>query len=183
MHHGLTQGTWSSLHDTGGQPSLTNQQADAERTQAHRHHARPAGAASNGSGCRHERPEPGDGRPPRQPDAVEPGRPAATVGGPQAELGLPPKVAPTEGRQEARPLPCPEGASRPRCGVQPAAGSSPLDGRADLGWLLGCRRLTVRYERRADILQAFLHLACALVCARKLRPIGASLIVRSNAAI
>jgi hypothetical protein len=33
MHHGLTQGTWSSLHDTGGQPSLTNQQADAERTQ------------------------------------------------------------------------------------------------------------------------------------------------------
>jgi transposase len=40
-----------------------------------------------------------------------------------------------------------------------------------LAWLLACRRLTVRYERRADILSAFLHLACALVCARKLRPL------------
>jgi hypothetical protein len=26
----------------------------------------------------------------------------------------------------------------------------------------------VRYERRADILTAFLHLACALLCARRL---------------
>ena len=39
-----------------------------------------------------------------------------------------------------------------------------------LAWLLVNRRLTVRYERRADILTAFLHLACALICARKLRP-------------
>jgi hypothetical protein len=38
-----------------------------------------------------------------------------------------------------------------------------------LAWLLACRRLTVRYERRADILPGFLHLACALICARKLR--------------
>ena len=37
-----------------------------------------------------------------------------------------------------------------------------------LAWLLANRRLTVRYERRADILTAFLHLACALVCAGKL---------------
>ena len=37
-----------------------------------------------------------------------------------------------------------------------------------LAWLLANRRLTVRYERRADILTAFLHLACALLCARKL---------------
>jgi hypothetical protein len=37
-----------------------------------------------------------------------------------------------------------------------------------LAWLLANRRLTVRYERRADILTAFLHLACALICARKL---------------
>ena len=35
-----------------------------------------------------------------------------------------------------------------------------------LAWLVGYRRLGVRYERRADILQAFLHLACALVCLR-----------------
>ena len=38
-------------------------------------------------------------------------------------------------------------------------------------WLAGCRRLRIRYERRADILQAFLHLACALLCTRKLRPL------------
>jgi transposase len=37
-----------------------------------------------------------------------------------------------------------------------------------LAWLLANRRLTVRYERRADILTAFLHLGCALICARKL---------------
>ena len=37
-----------------------------------------------------------------------------------------------------------------------------------LAWLLANRRLQVRYERRADILTAFLHLACALICARKL---------------
>jgi transposase len=30
-----------------------------------------------------------------------------------------------------------------------------------LAWLLANRRLTVRYERRADILTAFLQLACA----------------------
>ena len=33
-----------------------------------------------------------------------------------------------------------------------------------LAWLLGCRRLGVRYERRADLLQGLLHLACALIC-------------------
>jgi hypothetical protein len=40
-----------------------------------------------------------------------------------------------------------------------------------LAWLLANRRLTVRYERRADILTGFLHLACALICARKLKPL------------
>ncbi len=33
-----------------------------------------------------------------------------------------------------------------------------------LAWLARYRRLLVRYERRADILEAFLHLGCALVC-------------------
>jgi len=33
-----------------------------------------------------------------------------------------------------------------------------------LAWLNRYRRLTVRYERRADIHQAFLTLACALIC-------------------
>jgi transposase len=40
-----------------------------------------------------------------------------------------------------------------------------------LAWLLANRRLTVRYERRADILTAFLHLACALICVRTLQPL------------
>jgi transposase len=40
-----------------------------------------------------------------------------------------------------------------------------------LAWLLANRRLTVRYQRRADISQAFLHLGCALICARKLHPL------------
>jgi transposase len=37
-----------------------------------------------------------------------------------------------------------------------------------LAWLVGYRRLQVRYERRADILLAFLYLACALVCLKSL---------------
>jgi IS5 family transposase len=43
-----------------------------------------------------------------------------------------------------------------------------------LAWLLANRRLTIRYERRADILTAFLQLACALLCARRLRLLSAS---------
>jgi transposase len=33
-----------------------------------------------------------------------------------------------------------------------------------LAWLNRYRRLTVRYERRADIHQAFLSLGCSLIC-------------------
>jgi transposase len=38
-----------------------------------------------------------------------------------------------------------------------------------LAWLLANRRLTIRYERRTDTLTAFLHLACALICAGRLQ--------------
>ena len=31
-------------------------------------------------------------------------------------------------------------------------------------WLLGCRRLGVRYERRADLLEGLLQLVYALIC-------------------
>jgi IS5 family transposase len=37
-----------------------------------------------------------------------------------------------------------------------------------LAWLVGSRRLQVRYERRADSLLAFLYLACALICLKHL---------------
>jgi transposase len=33
-----------------------------------------------------------------------------------------------------------------------------------LGWLSKYRRLTIRYERREDIHEAFLHLGCSLIC-------------------
>jgi hypothetical protein len=43
-----------------------------------------------------------------------------------------------------------------------------------LAWLVGDRRLQVRYERRADILLGFLQLACALICLNRLeRPSAA----------
>src|SRR4029453_9112952 len=38
-----------------------------------------------------------------------------------------------------------------------------------LAWLVGYRRLQVRYERCADILTAFLQLACALICLNALQ--------------
>ncbi len=37
-----------------------------------------------------------------------------------------------------------------------------------LAWLARFRRLTIRYERRADIHEAFLHLGCALICLKHL---------------
>ncbi len=40
-----------------------------------------------------------------------------------------------------------------------------------LAWLVDFRYLQVRHGRRADDLQAFLHLACALICARYLKPL------------
>jgi hypothetical protein len=39
-----------------------------------------------------------------------------------------------------------------------------------LSWLNRFRRLKVRYERRADIHQAFLTLGCALICHNALTP-------------
>ena len=38
-----------------------------------------------------------------------------------------------------------------------------------LAWLARYRRLAVRYERRADIHEAFLHLGCSLICLNYLK--------------
>ena len=38
-----------------------------------------------------------------------------------------------------------------------------------IAWLHDFRRLLVRYERRADMHEAFLGLACCLICFRRLR--------------
>ena len=45
-----------------------------------------------------------------------------------------------------------------------------------LSWLLGCRRLAARYERRADLLEGLLHLACVLICLRFLSTLDPSLL-------
>jgi len=37
-----------------------------------------------------------------------------------------------------------------------------------LAWLVGYRRLQVRYERRADIVLGFVQLACVLICLNSL---------------
>ena len=42
-----------------------------------------------------------------------------------------------------------------------------------LAWLMGHRRLQVRYERRADLLLGFLDLAFALICLKSLDMAGA----------
>lgn len=41
-----------------------------------------------------------------------------------------------------------------------------------LAWLNRFRRLTVRYERRTDIHQAFTTLGCAMICFRTLTKLG-----------
>jgi transposase len=38
-----------------------------------------------------------------------------------------------------------------------------------IAWLRGFRRLLVRYERRADMHEAFLDHACRVICFRRLR--------------
>ncbi len=38
-----------------------------------------------------------------------------------------------------------------------------------MAWLSKYRRLTVRYERREDIHEAFLHLGCSLICLNYLK--------------
>jgi transposase len=38
-----------------------------------------------------------------------------------------------------------------------------------IAWLHQYRRLRVRYERRADIHEAFLHIACSLICLKRLQ--------------
>jgi transposase len=66
-----------------------------------------------------------------------------------------------------------------RRGITPRSARRSVDARARLGrhrwvvertfaWLNRFRRLTVRYERRADIHQAFLVLGCAMICFKAL---------------
>ncbi len=88
------------------------------------------------------------------------------------------------GRPRRRPekLHADKGYDFPRCrqalrrrGIRPRIARRGIESREKLGrhrwvvertlaWLSKYRRLTIRYERRSDIHQAFLHLGCALIC-------------------
>jgi hypothetical protein len=50
--------------------------------------------------------------------------------------------------------------------IDPAAGDSEF---ADHLWLNQFRRLRVRYDKRADIHEAFLSLGCVMICWQNLR--------------
>jgi transposase len=95
------------------------------------------------------------------------------------------------GRPRRRPakLHADKGYDYPRCrqvlrrrGISPRIARRGVESSARLGrhrwrverslaWLVDFRYLQVRHGRRADYLQAFLHLACALICARFLKPL------------
>jgi IS5 family transposase len=90
------------------------------------------------------------------------------------------------GRARPAKLHCDKGYDYPRCrlalrrrGITPRIARRGIEPSQRLGrhryvverslaWLVGYRRLQVRYERRADILLGFLHLACALICLNSL---------------
>jgi transposase len=65
----------------------------------------------------------------------------------------------------------------PQCGVIPRIARREIESSERLGrhrwvvertlaWFARFRRLTTRYERRADIFEAFHHLAAGLICLR-----------------
>jgi transposase len=98
------------------------------------------------------------------------------VKGPRGRPGRPRKLHLDKGTTtHAAARRCAAAGSRPG---SPAAASSPASGWAatvyvverSLAWLVGYRRLQVRYERRADVLLGFVHLACALVCLKSPHP-------------
>ena len=79
------------------------------------------------------------------------------------------------GRPRKRPakLHCDKGYDYPRCrralrrrGITPRIARRGVE--RSLAWLVGYRRLQVRYERRADIPLGLVQLACALICRNSL---------------
>jgi IS5 family transposase len=92
------------------------------------------------------------------------------------------------GRPRRRPtkLHCDKGYDYPRCrralrrrGITPRIARRGIESSQRLGrhryvverslaWLVGYRRLQVRYERRADIPLGLVQLACALICRNSL---------------
>jgi transposase len=102
---------------------------------------------------------------------------------------LGPRGRPGRPRRRPAKLHADKGYDYPRCrtalrrrGITPRIARRGIESTTRLGrhrwrvertmaWLLGCRRLQVRYERMTSGVSAFLHLACALICARNLKPL------------
>jgi transposase len=102
---------------------------------------------------------------------------------------LGPRGRPGRPRRRPAKLHADKGYDYPRCrtalrrrGITPRIARRGIESTTRLGrhrwrvertmaWLLGCRRLQVRYERMTSGVLAFLHLACALICARNLKPL------------
>jgi transposase len=98
-----------------------------------------------------------------------------------------PRARPGRPRQRPAKLHGDKGYDYPRCrralrrrGITPRIARRKIEPNKRLGrhryvverslaWLVSYRRLQVRYERRADILLGFLHLAGALLCLTFLR--------------
>jgi IS5 family transposase len=90
------------------------------------------------------------------------------------------------GRRRPAKLHCDKGYDYPRCrralrhrGITPRIARRGIESSQRLGrhryvverslaWLVGYRRLQVRYERRADIVLGFVQLACVLICLNSL---------------
>jgi IS5 family transposase len=98
----------------------------------------------------------------------------APVKGPRGRPGRPHKRPPRLHLNKAYDYPRCRRALRAR-GITPRIARRGIESSGRLGrhryvverslaWLVGYRRLQVRYERRADILLGFLFLACALIC-------------------
>jgi transposase len=93
-----------------------------------------------------------------------------------------PRGRPGRPRKRPKKLHADKGYDFPRCrkalrkrGITPRIARRGIDSSERLGrhrwvvertlaWLGRYRRLAVRYERRADIHEAFLHLCCSLIC-------------------
>jgi transposase len=93
-----------------------------------------------------------------------------------------PRGRPGRPRKRPKKLHADKGYDFPRCrealrkrGITPRIARRGIDSSERLGrhrwvvertlaWLGRYRRLAVRYERRADIHEAFLHLGCSLIC-------------------
>jgi hypothetical protein len=79
----------------------------------------------------------------------------------------PPRRGPADRRAAGRPAPAPPGAGWPTAATTTTPTAASVPGAAS--WLHQFGRLLVRFERRADMHEAFLVLGCCLICLRKLQ--------------